>query len=331
MSQTKKQVNGRGRPKKWFDSIKETKSVDTATNGVSSRGRPKKVRKIDDSINTKIDSQKKSIAKIEKANEEISKWIWVQNFSTKKIEKSNWDLNSFEFNTNQKADNFALIILICSMLFFMLALGKTFLVRNNNLADLEIKDLSDITQIINNPEVENVPDDEFIPENTQTVEYIGENIEGSNVYEDDENPWYVESEIYVPENVDNSVAGSDSEILHSFYNHINNLDFSDINASVDKYLKNSDVFRTYFSQNRLTHFSDKISENGLSISNINLKSGDENSTRYYLYNVTYQLKETWEIVEEEREAAIVKRNDQYLIWSLRCVTTWCSKMPFFQK
>ena len=131
-------------------------------------------------------------------------------------------MNSFEFNTNQKADNFALIILICSMLFFMLALGKTFLVRNNSLADLEIKDLSDITQIINNPEVENMPDDEFIPENTQTVEYIGENIEGSNVYEDDENPWYVETEIYVPENVDNSVAGSDSEILHSFYNHINN-------------------------------------------------------------------------------------------------------------
>ena len=33
----------------------------------------------------------------------------------------------------------------------------------------------------------------------------------------------------------------------------------------------------------------------------------------------------------EREAAIVNRNDKELIGSLKCVTTWCSKMPFFQK
>jgi hypothetical protein len=37
------------------------------------RGRPKKVRKIDDSINTKIDMQRKSVAQLERVNKEIEK------------------------------------------------------------------------------------------------------------------------------------------------------------------------------------------------------------------------------------------------------------------
>jgi|GEM_PF-5301432 len=33
--------------------------------------------------------------------------------------------------------------------------------------------------------------------------------------------------------------------------------------------------------------------------------------------------------EEQREAAIIDRNDKELIGSLRCTNTGCSKMPFF--
>lgn len=327
MSQTKKSWNGRGRPKKGFDNIKETKFQN---NNISeeqvSRGRPKKVRKIDDSINTQIDSHKKSVAKLEKVNNEISKWIGISTFSSEKIEQSNWGSTDFEFNNNQKADNFARIILICSMVFFILALWKAFVSNQRSFAELQIRELSRIQA------------DQIEP--LDNMDEWQENIDESVIVNSEENN-EVNDELTIDDNNENIITDTsytenyafsdDIQIIQNFYGYINILDFSNINASVDKYLKNSDVFRTYFSQNRLTNFINKISNNWLSISNIQLESGDENSTRYYLYDISYQLKDSWEYIQEQRESAIVKRNDQYLIWSIRCVTTWCSKMPFFQK
>lgn len=327
MSQTKKLWNGRGRPKKWFNSIKETKLQNNNTSEEQvSRGRPKKIRKIDDSINTQIDSHKKSVAKLEKVNNEISQWIGISSFSSRKIEQSSWDSTDFEFNSNQKADNFARIILIGSMVFFILALWKAFVSNQHSFAELQIRELSraqtdQTTQLDDIDEwYENI--DENVTVNSEENNEVNDEI---TVYENNGNTTtdtpYIE----------NYAFSDDIQIIQNFYGYINILDFTNINASVDKYLKNSDVFRTYFSQNRLTNFINKISDNWLSISNIQLESGDENSTRYYLYDVSYHIKESWEYIQEQRESAIVKRNDQYLIWSIRCVTTWCSKMPFFQK
>jgi hypothetical protein len=35
------------------------------------------------------------------------------------------------------------------------------------------------------------------------------------------------------------------------------------------------------------------------------------------------------LFQEEWETAIITKNEKKLIGSLRCTTTWCSKMPFF--
>jgi hypothetical protein len=68
------------------------------------------------------------------------------------------------------------------------------------------------------------------------------------------------------------LQSNDQTLIYNFYNYINELDYDHINASVDKYLRNSDVFRTYFTQNWLSRFKNKVNNNGLNISNINLKS-----------------------------------------------------------
>lgn len=312
MAQTKKQLSGRGRPKKSFSSTQKKIEVEQAQNDiiVAVRGRPKKSRKIDDSINTKIGNQKKSIAKIQKENDRISNEIWISNFSTKKIEKSNWTINEIEFEDSKKADKFSLIVLICAMLFFIFALFKTFFL-NKDTDNLSIQDLSILNNSIEN-ELEN---QEIIPElQDNEAEIINE-----------------EPSKYLWNNIDiiewNNL--SDEQIILNFYGYMNSLDFDNISSNVDKYLRNSDVFRTYFTQNRLTNFYKKIDDRWLNISNIKLKSWDENTTRYYSYLVTYYIDQ--KLYQEERETAIVNRNDRELIWSLKCVTTWCSKMPFFQK
>ena len=312
MAQTKKQVNGRGRPKKWFTSQKVS-NTDTVENNL--RGRPKKVRKIDDSINTKIDNHKKSVSKIEKDNERISQQLHTEKLSSKQIERQNVKTNDdkIESNIHKNADHFSLVILVLAILFFIFAVWKTFFFNRIDADDLEIKEIWETTENIDENISENsVENNEWENQNRDIQEsepeYVAENYD-SNVWSPDEN---------------------DVQIINSFYNSVNELNFTDINNSVDKYLKNSDTFRTYFSQNWLTRFRNKISENWITVSNIVLKSWDGNSTRYYNYTLNYQLKDSDNSYQEERELAIVKRNDKLQIGSIRCVTTWCSKMPFFQ-
>jgi hypothetical protein len=175
-----------------------------------------------------------------------------------------------------------------------------------------------------------------------TTEYVDEYVDeynNSEAINEENNNWeYIENtdntrvgNEVVENNLNSDLQSNDYTIIYNFYSYINDLDYTNINSSVDKYLKNSDVFRTYFTQNWLSRFRDKINSNGLSINNINLVSWDENSTRYYSYTVHYELAESGEGFNEDWELAIVNRNGEYLIGSIRCVTTWCSKMPFFQK
>lgn len=325
MAQTKKQVNGRGRPKKWFTSQKVS-NTDTVENNL--RGRPKKVRKIDDSINTKIDNHKKSVSKIEKDNERISQQLHTEKLSSKQIERQNVKTNDdkIESNIHKNADHFSLVILVLAILFFIFAVWKTFFFNRIDADDLEIKEIWETTENMD----ENI-DENFVEYNEW--ENMDENINEYNEWENQDRSIQESEPEYVAENYDSNVWSPDEndvQIINSFYNSVNELNFTDINGSVDKYLKNSDTFRTYFSQNWLTRFRNKITENWVSVSNIALESWDENSTRYYNYTLNYQLKDSESSYQEQWELAIVKRNNKLLIGSIRCITTWCSKMPFFQ-
>lgn len=325
MPQTKKQSNGRWRPTKSFNLVKNEKLHDWS-NQTASRGRPKKIRKIDDSINTKIDNQKKSISQLEKMNKEIEKQLWDCNISYRTAKWSSIDMDNFVYDDNRRADNTSLIVLICAMMFFIFALWKTFLYKTT-MAEIRIHELMNSQNMVN---VENNEWDWYENMDEINEEEIINNEEW--IINNDEGIVNNEEEIINNEsNVAMDLQSNDQTLIYNFYNYINELDYDHINASVDKYLRNSDVFRTYFTQNWLSRFKNKVSNNGLNISNINLKSWDENSTRYYGYTVHYELAESGESFDEEWELAIVNRNGEYLIGSIRCVTTWCSKMPFFQK
>lgn len=326
MPKTKNQSNWRGRPTKWFNLVKEKKLQDE-TNKNAGRGRPKKVRKIDDSVNTKIDIQRKSVAQLEKANKEIEKNIWDCKLASSNRQRVDFDMENSWFSSDKRADNFSLIVLICAMLFFIFALGKTFLYKTT-LAEIKIHEL-----LNNQSTVTDVTwdQDEYADEHNEWWDYVelssDENVDTS--YDGSAEIWV--NNVIAENNLDTNIQSNDQTLIYNFYNYINELDYDRINASVDKYLRNSDVFRTYFTQNWLSRFKNKVNENGLSIININLKSGDENTTRYYDYTIHYELAESGEGFDENWELAIVNRNGEYLIGSIRCVTTWCSKMPFFQK
>lgn len=324
MPKTKNQSNGRGRPTKWFNLVKEKKLQDE-TNKNAGRGRPKKVRKIDDSINTKIDIQRKSVAQLEKANKEIERNLWDCKLTSSNRQKAEFDMENTGFSNDKRADNFSLIVLICAMLFFIFALGKTFLYKTT-LAEIKIHEL------INH---QNTATDEIWEQSEYVDEYnewwdAVELSNEENISTNEDIEIWTNDEL-VENNLNTDIQSNDHTIIYNFYRYINDLDYTNINSSVDKYLKNSDVFRTYFTQNRLSRFREKINSNGLSINNINLVSWDENSTRYYSYTIHYELAESGEGFDEDWELAIVNRNGEYLIGSIRCVTTWCSKMPFFQK
>lgn len=327
MPKTKNQSNGRGRPTKWFNLVKEKKLQDD-TNKTVGRGRPKKVRKIDDSINTKIDMQRKSVAQLERVNKEIEKNLWWCKLASEYHKRSELNAENNEFSNDKRADNFSLVVLICAMLFFIFALGKTFLYKTT-LAEIKIHEL------INS---QNTVEGEMWDTTEYVDEYVDEYNNSEAINEENNNWEYIENtdntrvgNEVVENNLNSDLQSNDYTIIYNFYSYINDLDYTNINSSVDKYLKNSDVFRTYFTQNWLSRFRDKINSNGLSINNINLVSWDENSTRYYSYTVHYELAESGEGFNEDWELAIVNRNGEYLIGSIRCVTTWCSKMPFFQK
>lgn len=317
-TKTKKEVISRWRPKKSFDSMPK-KSEDTEKKNIG-RGRPKKERTIDDSVNTKINHKKKEISQLEKKNKEISESIKSSSFSTR-------TLNTSYDTENKQANNFTLCLLILSMMFFIFAVYKTFYVKPHLEDDLIIT-WQDSVQTMETTEWNIDLQWSFWPsvwdlENsngTETANTIGEdNKINSNVWNIDNwsntLPWEIVS---------------DETLIKNFYGYINNRDFNMMNSSVDQYLKSSNTFRTYFNQNWLNRYLDKLSQNKVFVSNIKKISGDENSTRYYSYDIKYVLKETSWLVTEQWEAAIVKRWDKTLIWSIRCITTWCSRMPFFQ-
>lgn len=276
-----------GRPKKEF-TMKAIKKNEI--NVKRWRGRPKKEKKFEDSINTKISDHNKDIKKISKENEKMKFNFENTSFVSKKIEKEN----------NRKSDNFALWLLIFSMLLFIFSLYKTFYLKNNDNSIDNIKN-----EI--NTEV-------FVETGVNSIEDV----------ENNENEELVNKPLLVIEN-------QDHEIIKNFYQTINDKKYTEIFDMVDVYLKNSNVFRTYYNTNWLSKFLWNLTNEKVYITNIKEKilEWQKNNVNYYTYTVKYKIKNNNELSQEERETAIVKKNGKSLIWSLQCKTNWCSKMPFF--
>jgi len=300
-TKTKTNKPTRGRPKKDFSNVK-IKKQDTSVK--RPRGRPRKENKPKEILNKNIIKHSDDIKALSKRNEKIQLEVKNTSFSSRKV----WE--------NKRSDNFALILLIVSMLFFIFSLYRTYYFNKDT--NTQIVQNRIISQQNNYDEFEIERNDKQIPDN---IVLENENIVKDEIIYDEK----VKIEPEVKEEL------NDYEIINDFYNTINDKDFSKLNDFVDRHLRSSNVYKTYYSKNWLTRFTEKLANKKVYLTDIQETSLEDkkNWISYYSYILKYKLNNSNELFREEREASIVTRWDKKLIWSLRCVTVWCSKMPFF--
>lgn len=289
---TKTKNTSRGRPKKEF------KLKDNDTKVKRSRGRPKKDKKIKetDSVNTRISKHKKDIKEISKKHEILHYDISNASFVNTKIEKE-------EKTTNW--DRFALGLLIFSMLLFIFSLYKVFYLNsheaNNNKEKLyEIIEEQEYSFDMQNDEKENIVD------KTEPQEKI------------------VQQEI--KKNIDPKI-----KLIENFYETFNNKIFAELDNFADYYLWKSNLFTLYYTQFWSENFLDHLTNNKVYLLNIKQDQTDPTKPNvyYYTYDLKYKLKEDNQLFHETWKVAILDNEDWLKMWSMRCLTTGCSKMPFF--
>lgn len=315
-----KKKSSRGRPKKDYWELKSKIAQEAAENKWKlGRWRPKKQRNIDDSINTKISNHQKDVSVLEKKNKEIHEKIQAN----KVLEnKKNLEIEWYEKNS----EKYSKIALICSIIFCAFAIGYYFLSSHQqNSNNLKLSEL-DSSDTINIEEDATKIQVWYNDENWDFVEV--ENYEINNKVWDNDS-WYASSDDKII--MQNEVDNSDVELIKLFYDKINNREFIELSKLTDRYLKNSDSYRTYFSSNWLNNFLDKIAGNKVFVWWFSEAISDKPNVKHYNYIVKYKLNNESDFRQENWKIAIVERNWEKLIWSIMCVTTWCSRMPFFQK
>ncbi len=294
-TKTKTTNSGRWRPKKEF----KARIKNTTPEVKRGRGRPKKNTAIKktDSVNTRISKHNKDIKKLSQDHKKIHLEIKNSSFSSKKIKKTE----------NKKSDRFALWLLIFSMLLFIFSLYKTFYLNTSHVNNLDAKNINE--EILINTW------DTVLIKDVSKEDVVVEDIQ-SNEWEDE---------------IIAIVEHTEQNVINTFYEKINNKEFSKLPYLVDNYIKFSSVFKTYYTENWMWNFLSHLSNEKIYITNLEKLEWvtDKPGVEYYAYNIKYKLKNNNEMFEEEWKVAVVDKNDQKLIWSIQCVNTWCSKMPFF--
>ncbi len=292
----KSKSTNRGRPKKEFKSMKKNKD----TNIKRKRGRPKKSSNIKktDSVNTRISKHGKDIKKLSKNNNKIHLDIKDTTFSSKKIKKTK----------NKKSDRFALGLLIFSMLLFIFSLYKTFYLDSDHILKKQID--NDIIISTWSTITEDVSKDNWklIVENWE-LEEKDENIKDEDITVVVEPQWM--------------------NIIKNFYQKINQKKFEELVVFVDNYIKFSNVFNTYYTENWMWNFLSHLNNEKIYITNLEQMESEKENVEYYTYNIKYKLKNNNEMFEEKWKVAIVDKWWEKMIWSIQCINTGCSKMPFF--
>lgn len=121
----------------------------------------------------------------------------------------------------------------------------------------------------------------------------------------------------------------EEQLIFDFYKDINAGNFDKLWNYMDTNLKRTDVYRIYFSTNRLSKFISNISNNTVYIVSIKEIPNDWWKSKKYTYQIKYKLKNNDILFTEDWNVSIVYKDNIPLLWSIMCSTTWCSKNPFF--
>ena len=229
--------------------------------------------------------------------------------------------------TTKNLENYSKIVLCFAVLFFICTILYKFVLPRGETDILNISELNNLTNNnIGNENLENNSEKDI----SLQIEYTDSNWNLVEIENIDVSQRNVENESIDQWN-NASIENEDTNLIRLFYDEINNRNYANLSEITDKYLRQTDTFRTYFSSNRLSNFLDKIAWNKVYIWNFQEIPTSKQNVKNYSYIVKYKVN--WEnaLIEENRGIAIIDRNWKKLIWSIMCVTTWCSRMPFFQK
>lgn len=112
-------------------------------------------------------------------------------------------------------------------------------------------------------------------------------------------------------------------ILQNMYWALQEANFDGVYTQIDSTLKQSSIFKTYFSKNRLQRFINNIDNKNISIELVNT----DNETSKIRYKLSYSIDNVPFI--EEREASFITKDNEQKIAKIMCTTQGCSTMPFF--
>ncbi len=123
----------------------------------------------------------------------------------------------------------------------------------------------------------------------------------------------------------------EQQTIVDFYHAVNSIDTVAIHTMADAHLKESNVFKTYYSRNRLTKFSETILAPKIVVTNIQEEPSTSTNPdiKNFWFTLEYMLASTQQKITEERSTVLIKKDDVRKIGKLMCETKGCSTMPFF--
>jgi hypothetical protein len=230
--------------------------------------------------------------------------------SPKKISPEIKTFVSQSVDDSKKKDLIILMLFVFSFILFVVSLYYTFM--REDVSKVSQEELAQITNIDKGNIDYNVPDSEDETE----VKII---IETPDTQERMEPIQHIQW--LTPE----------QQTIIDFYHALNTIDIESLYIITDARLKETNVFRTYYSRNRLTKFADTILAPKIVVTNIQEKETTTTNPdiRHFEYTLEYILANTQQKFTEERSTTLIKRGEERKIGKLMCETKGCSTMPFF--
>ncbi|MEI7918965.1 MAG: hypothetical protein WCH65_01800 [bacterium] len=113
---------------------------------------------------------------------------------------------------------------------------------------------------------------------------------------------------------------AEQQTIVDFYSAVNALDISTMYKMVDTPLTQSNVFKTYYSKNWLSKFSETTNPQKIVVTNIQeVQTTSTNpNVKKYSYTIEYILSATNQKFTEERSTLLIKKNDSWKIGKLLC-------------
>lgn len=123
----------------------------------------------------------------------------------------------------------------------------------------------------------------------------------------------------------------EQDTIIKFYQAINSVDMDTLYELTDTHLKNSNVFKTYYSKRWLSNFNEAIIAPKVVVTNIQevVSTSENPDIKSFEYTLEYMVASDQKKFTEERSTTLIKKGDNRKVGKIMCETKWCSRMPFF--